>query len=829
MPTQAASQAFNDAVGSYTRAGVAHFPPPTMQHWQDVRRLAAELGTPRAKQATFNAIEAVISHELEGWRYQSEKQCWEVHHASQSNYYQWKRRTQGCVRQPPVAPLTRSAVSADPRTATYYLWAQHASTQLPPPIQRALSEEERGLGATRRDNSDGDGPSLGEALRASKQKGSPPPARPQTGIQEPSKFWQANRGRSISAPHEPEPLGARTQMPSAAATSEKTHKKLGKRKMPVLDIAGETYAAPIGRPDRPVSLRKASMLQLARDRAARMAPAQASDEQRARLTGAVLATHELAEYGAATGTLDIDDLAWKFWGRFCALYGWSPTFQADADWARTHQDEISQRLAIFQAWVYPQLNGRGGRVDAKPRTVFNNYVLAILRILGREHLPLPKAKHVEKNLSGLMRSFKEIYGVEALMPGRKQPLTPAMWAAIEGLKEGRSMPGRPDWSPKGRFRDRTLLRLGRVLWRTGHRMGEICFHRSGEVNYLTRKSVSIRKANGRVIATPTGLDWQALAPGDIVWLAPCASKSDQFGEEHCPFPSVLPFNGSHTCAAAAIRDIELELPCEPHKRGSTPLFCDEELQPFTYAVLHTELRKLLSALYNERMASVYSWHSIRIGLACSLHAADCPDAVIQLICRWASPSSLRVYRQMGIEKNVFWTERAQRVQFDAARVNNIPALDNTERMTHNVREFAGDSDVAAGVALASNVVADAATPVMRPAPDSNLANDVTASRAARTYAIPGGTVMASGTDANMLVGLQVGIFNNLWAGYERNGGRTKCPVIARCLREFRHPDNERCLTYLIEYGGLYYPIKHASLLACVSLQVRCNLPAQRSL
>jgi hypothetical protein len=521
------------------------------------------------------------------------------------------------------------------------------------------------------------------------------------------------------------------------------------------------------------------------------------------LAAAVAVAHELAEHGAAFGTLDKDDLAYEYWERFCQLYGWSPTFDEDFEWVRTHHEEISQRLAIFQAWVYPQLKGRGGRSDAKPRSVFNNYVLAVIRILSREHYSMPKAKHIEKNLAGLSRSFKNIYGVEHLMPGHKQPLTPDMWSRIETLPEGAALPGRVNWSPATRHRDRVILRLGRVLWRTGHRLGEIVWHPSGEINYLTRKSVSISKANGRKVSQPTSADWRQLQPGDSVLLAPCASKSDQFGEEHCPFPSILPCGANPNSAAHAIRDIELESPCAAGDRHRTPLFADANGAPFTYAVLHAELRKLLAALFGSNRASAYSWHSFRIGLACALHASDCPDPVIQLICRWASPASLKVYRQMGIEKNIYWTEKAQHAVFDATRVNNLPALDNDDATAHNLGAF--------------DAPATEATDRAAPVADS------------ATYPIPGGTVAAMQADPNGLVGQHVDIINNFWGGYEDDFGTTSCQVAARCVREFRHPDRTRGLTYLVAYADLFYPIKHAALLACMTAQQRADLPQQRGL
>ena len=215
------------------------------------------------------------------------------------------------------------------------------------------------------------------------------------------------------------PAASSAESSSAAAAAPPSSPQ---SRMPTVNAAGPILAAPADR-HRLSTKRKQAMLEYAHGRAAHMASPAASNAQRERLTAAVLATHELAEFGAATGTLDKDDRAWDFWDRFCDVYGWDPIISADL--ARSDPHEVSQRLAIFQAWVYPQLRGLKQH-DAKPRSVFNGYVLAVIRILKREHIPMPNAKAVEKNLAGLMRSFKEIYGHEALMPGRKQPFTPSM-------------------------------------------------------------------------------------------------------------------------------------------------------------------------------------------------------------------------------------------------------------------------------------------------------------------------------------------------------------------------------------------------------------------
>ena len=338
-----------------------------------------------------------------------------------------------------------------------------------------------------------------------------------------------------------------------------------------------------------------------------------------------------------------------------------------------------------------------------------------------------------------------------------------------------------------------------MLWRTGHRLGEITLHPSGEINFLTRSCVSITKANGRKVANPTSEDWRQLAAGDVVLLAPCASKSDQFGEQHCPFPSVLPHDGSNTSAAAAIRDIELERPCALAARATTPMFSDDDGQPFTYAVLHRELRQLLTALFGEQVASCLTWHSIRIGLACALHAADCPDSVIQLICRWSCPESLHVYRQMGVEKNIYWTERARCVTFDATRVNNLPALDADSAMYDNILAFDAPPEPAASPA---------------PLP-------------ATTFVVPGGQVQAHRSDLLGLVGLTVAVPRSFWKPDDLQGTSAasfQCLVAAACAREFLHADGTRASTYLIEHRGQYFPIKRAALIsACLTRAQRTAL------
>lgn len=257
-------------------------------------------------------------------------------------------------------------------------------------------------------------------------------------------------------------------------------------------------------------------------------------------------------------------------------------------------------------------------------------------------------------------------------------MTRTLWARVEGLVEGERLAGRTAWMTSDSHLDKVGIRLGRVLAATAHRLGEIVAY-SDEISYLTREHVTYR-IRGVIHVDPAEATLRSMLPGDLVFLAPCSSKPDQFGEEHCTFPSVLEYDGSPRCAAGAIRDIEMERACRGTERRSMPLFADENGAPYTYYALNRWLQQLLTALIGPAAAAAFSWHSFRIELACLLRAAGCPDSVIQLMCRWKCPDSVQKYAQIGTQQNVDWLRKAHSIRYDAVRTNNMVALDHSEAL-----------------------------------------------------------------------------------------------------------------------------------------------------
>lgn len=165
---------------------------------------------------------------------------------------------------------------------------------------------------------------------------------------------------------------------------------------------------------------------------------------------------------------------------------------------------------------------------------------------------------------------------------------------------------------------------------------------------------------------------------DYVLVAPPRSKPDQWGEIHCPFPVALTFDIIATNPAARLRDIELRFPCHGAERDSRPLFSDAAGGPYSHGYLAPLLKAALTHLYGPAVASLYTFHSYRSGLATALHAAGVPDPTIQLICRWMCPESLHVYRRMGTREHEAATRRAAAADVDVMQSGNAPRVSADE-------------------------------------------------------------------------------------------------------------------------------------------------------
>lgn len=380
---------------------------------------------------------------------------------------------------------------------------------------------------------------------------------------------------------------------------------------------------------------------------------------------------DLNDYGSSHGTRAKDQLAWEHWVAFAAILGFEPILSAEQ--VRDHPSHISTLLATFLLFVYPKMKGKQGRQWAKPRSAFA-YVLAIIRIFRGWKLLLPPAKAVKGELHGLLRAYVNVYGVSALMPSRREPMRYSMIRDMQAVDNVRLGARHYRRGSSIGLAFRGILAVG---WRTGHRLAEFVAHPSGELCYLTRGSVSFVIANVAV-HDPTRAQLLSMRAGDIILIQPPRSKTDQFGEIHCPFPSSVAFSDDDNTAGFIIRQQELDAPCRGAARATTPLFADEHGLPFTHSVMDTLLHQMLVYCFGEQVASCYSWHSLRIGLATALKAAKCDDNVIQMVCRWTNPESLRAYARHGQSLHIDWVDRAEKAIIDAIQSASVPKVCNSE-------------------------------------------------------------------------------------------------------------------------------------------------------
>ena len=382
-------------------------------------------------------------------------------------------------------------------------------------------------------------------------------------------------------------------------------------------------------------------------------------------------TQGLAEQGSAASTQRKDEIAWRHWLAYADYLKFDPHLSGQA--TTRHSAEVGTLLAGYLLFVYPRMQGKRGRRWAKPGSAFQ-YVLALLRCFARWSVPMPKAKVVRLQLRGLMRSFCDAYGPLALAATRKEPIKYPMIAKLLATPDGTKV-GPIVWK-RDSFIARQIGRLMYTMWRSAHRLGDLVGPGFTPRSLLTWSFDDVEYAD------PTRAQLLAARAGKyrkvVGRLSPGSTKPDQFGEIHAPFGSVLPFEDSEDSAGLLMLELELELPCHGKARESTPLFVDENGALLSHAFLDKVLHGLLLSNYDDAVARTHSWHSFRIGLCCALSAAGADDATIQLLCRWVSPESLRLYRRLGTQQMVDWVDRAQHVTVDTVQLANVPIVDGSE-------------------------------------------------------------------------------------------------------------------------------------------------------
>jgi hypothetical protein len=182
-------------------------------------------------------------------------------------------------------------------------------------------------------------------------------------------------------------------------------------------------------------------------------------------------------------------------------------------------------------------------------------------------------------------------------------------------------------------------------------------------------------------------------------VGPC--KNDPWGEFFAPHPLYFGFDPADPDnTALRLRTLVLACPVEPGRMKATPLFsANPSFEPMRHHDLDDSLKVLLRDAFGSVLARNYSWHSFRIGLACALLAAGAPESTILALCRWRSPSSLRIYARFSFDEYASWLEAAEAQHVQAIQGPNLPPLPTTRATAQLTPRVSGALGAAVYAAL----------------------------------------------------------------------------------------------------------------------------------
>ena len=163
---------------------------------------------------------------------------------------------------------------------------------------------------------------------------------------------------------------------------------------------------------------------------------------------------------------------------------------------------------------------------------------------------------------------------------------------------------------------------------------------------------------------PTESRLRSLREGWFVEVWPRQSKCDCTGEVWGDKKIILHWGNEIDNPAAALAALELALPVHGEARRAIALFVDDAGSPVTPARADRTLRSLLLAVVAPATAATFSWHSFRISFATRLQRAGCPAPIIQLLGRWQSPESLKIYGRLEGVDFRHWLSRTRGEHLD---------------------------------------------------------------------------------------------------------------------------------------------------------------------
>jgi hypothetical protein len=371
-----------------------------------------------------------------------------------------------------------------------------------------------------------------------------------------------------------------------------------------------------------------------------------------------------------TNTLLNENTAWEHWERAMKQLN-TPAWRGDIQ-AHLGVDPVGfQREIMVQALglliMYSQM-----RVGSKPQSAMV-YLANVRRIHRRCFIPMGnQADMVRQVLNGMMTRFSEIYGVEALIPSRKEPFTNLQVRSLVSVPDGtQTKIGPVDRNNLTWF---SLFMIFHVAAQVGIRKDEAA---SPFSDVLPKRRPTRAWLTWYYQGTfYPHLDTAQLANlGDkdaaVLMLPP--SKADQHGLKWSASPYFLPFRKDAViCAARMFRDLEVRFPVSVCQRSKVPLFARSNGLPFTHTQLDQALQSVMEVTMTSEQRKCHSFHSFRIYLCACLYRANASTERIQRMLRWKAPESIAVYAREDVQVTAQWLDIAATQDIATIQVANLP-------------------------------------------------------------------------------------------------------------------------------------------------------------
>ena len=551
----------------------------------------------------------------------------------------------------------------------------------------------------------------------------------------------------------------------------------------------------------------------------------------------IIESAEVAADGVPIGTRKADETGFKAVMNFCISIGtpvMRPRVNAVFDKGRELLFYALVIIGLAMAIKPGKHSAAKGMTTGKPSTALN-YIYAFKRVMADCGRWVPDTMSgVLKALKGLNKRIRATFGQDALIPRRTQPFSLNMLRLMASALRKGLITG---W---GNALHMAMLTMMCFALSTGTRcdeMAQVVVAQGEAINsdYLRRANFVPYK-NGKPLV-PNEAAWASLSNGDMIRGHSAPSKCDRDNVAFGAVAQWFRFDDSNPLNfAAAYTMWEINFPCPVDKRDQWPAFSHlGNHVPFTTSLARKMLEKLMLATIGPEEAALRSFHAFRVTIACALMARPeyktnpaAQEALIQLMVRWKTPESVRVYARMlptdyadHVDSITNTDGHPLRGMADSVTIDPATGYDDISNCIAELeslsvkrarKQTAAESDDF--VPPTTKDKSGAVSPIeelKRPAlmmasNDSGLVAGAEkfVAETLTTYDCVGyGHIEFTQTDPKSLTGLMVKIPNNVWPGYEQDRAKTNCQIVG-FAKDQRVIGSNMLGAYIVETDGNYY-------------------------